>query len=213
VNLPRRFADRHPHELSGGERQRVAIARALSSSPEVVVLDEPVTSLDVSVRGSIINLLLDRAEGVTYVIVSHDLTIIHHLAASLYVMFKGLVVEQGPTAEILANPLHPYTQVLVASISNPLYQPPIDSDDAAPTSACPYLPRCPHAMDVCHELPQLTGDEHAVRCRLYEGQTAARVAVRAHTPVTDDAATSAAPPADEVGSGSVAPPAPVQELR
>jgi oligopeptide/dipeptide ABC transporter ATP-binding protein len=168
VNLPARFADCLPHELSGGERQRVAIARALSSSPDVVLLDEPVTSLDVSVRGSIINLLLDRADEVTYVIVSHDLTIIHHLAASLYVMFKGIVVEHGPTEEILANPLHPYTQVLVASIKDPLFQPPIDSDESAPITACPYIPRCPYAMDVCQELPALTGDGHAVRCRLYE---------------------------------------------
>jgi len=168
VDLPGRFATRHPHELSGGERQRVAIARALSSHPAVVVLDEPVTALDVSVRGSIINLLLDRAGAVTYVVVSHDLTVIHHLADDLLIMFKGIVVERGPTRDLLESPKHPYTQLLVSSVANPLYQPPIDRDDPAPIEACPYLHRCPEAMPVCSTLPGPTNvDGHTVRCHLY----------------------------------------------
>jgi oligopeptide/dipeptide ABC transporter ATP-binding protein len=168
VDLPARFADRHPHELSGGERQRVAIARALSSHPAVVVLDEPVTALDVSVRGSIINLLLDRADAATYVVVSHDLTVIHHLADDLFIMFKGIVVERGPVGDLLESPKHPYTQLLVSSVANPLYQPPIDRDDPAPIAACPYLHRCPEAMPVCSTLPGPTAvDGHIVRCHLY----------------------------------------------
>jgi peptide/nickel transport system ATP-binding protein len=172
VDLPARFARRHPHELSGGERQRVAIARALSSQPDVVVLDEPVTSLDVSVRGSIINLLLDRAHAATYVVVSHDLTVIHHLAEDLSIMFKGIVVERGPTRVLLDEPKHPYTKLLVNSVANPLYQPPVDRDDPAPPGACPYLHRCPHAMAVCTIVPGPTGPpEHVVRCHLYPEMT------------------------------------------
>ncbi len=168
VDLPARFADRHPHELTGGERQRVAIARSLSSHPAVVVLDEPVTALDVSVRGSIINLLLDRADVATYIVVSHDLTVIHHLADDLFIMFQGIVVERGPTRDLLEAPQHPYTQLLVSSVANPLYQPPIDRDDAAPIEACPYLHRCPEAMPVCVTLPAPTiVDSHIVRCHLY----------------------------------------------
>jgi peptide/nickel transport system ATP-binding protein len=174
VELPGHFADRLPHQLSGGERQRVAIARALSSNPHVVLLDEPVTSLDVSVRGAIINLLADRADQVTYVVVSHDLTVIAHLTDELLVMYRGLVVERGPTAEVLANPRHPYTQVLVSSVGNPLFQPPIDNDTPAPRDACPYLHRCPHAMDVCLALPEprMTGEQET-RCHLYDANPVA----------------------------------------
>jgi peptide/nickel transport system ATP-binding protein len=181
MDLPGDYAARRPHQLSGGERQRVAIARALSSGPEVIILDEPVTALDVSVRGSIINLLLDKREDVTYVVVSHDLTVIHHLADDLYVMFQGIVVEHGPTEEILEHPKHPYTQLLVASVADPLHVPPIDRDDVPPETACPYLHRCPEAMPVCISLPGPTGTTHVVRCHLYPEPTTAsdvRVTVR-----------------------------------
>lgn len=122
VDLPPEFADRFPHELSGGQRQRVAIARALSCRPKVVLLDEPVTALDISIRGAIVNLLNQKAAAgeVTYAVVSHDLTAIFHLTDYLYVMRRGLVVEEGPTAEIIAAPAHPYTQRLVAAIGDPL---------------------------------------------------------------------------------------------
>lgn len=122
VDLPMEFADRFPHELSGGQRQRVAIARALSCRPEVILLDEPVTALDISIRGTIINLLVDRAnEGsVTYAVVSHDLTAIYHMTEYLYVMRRGVVVEEGPTAELIETPLHPYTRRLVDAIGDPL---------------------------------------------------------------------------------------------
>ncbi|WP_219415336.1 ABC transporter ATP-binding protein [Pseudonocardia nigra] len=122
VELPASYIDKFPHELSGGERQRVAIARALSPDPRLVLLDEPVTSLDISVRGHIINLLNDKARsaGLTYVVVSHDLTAIFHLTERLFVMRHGLVVESGPTVDVIDNPLHPYTRTLVAAVDDPL---------------------------------------------------------------------------------------------
>lgn len=122
VDLPVGFVDRFPHELSGGQKQRVAIARALACDPEVVLLDEPVTALDISVRGAILNLLKEkgRQTGVTYVVVSHDLSAIFHLTEHLYVMRRGIVVESGPTVELVTRPVHPYTQRLVNAIGDPL---------------------------------------------------------------------------------------------
>ncbi len=166
VDLPDTFADRLPHQLSGGERQRVCVARALAPSPVVVLLDEPVTALDVSVRGAIINLLADHADAVTYVVVSHDLTVIAHLTEQLIIMYAGYVVEQGPTRDVLDQPLHPYTQALVASVEDPLYAGGRDSDAPAPDGACPFLLRCPHAFDACHQMPATTGGQHQVRCHL-----------------------------------------------
>lgn len=122
VDLPTSFAARYPHELSGGQKQRVAIARALGCQPQVVLLDEPVTALDISVRGAILNLL--RARGtetdVTYVVVSHDLSAIFHLTEQLYVMRRGVVVESGPTVALVTDPVHPYTRRLVDAIGDPL---------------------------------------------------------------------------------------------
>ncbi|OUZ08507.1 hypothetical protein BHE97_12545 [Aeromicrobium sp. PE09-221] len=122
VDLPAGFISRYPHELSGGQKQRVAIARALGCGPEVVLLDEPVTALDISVRGAILNLLKRKAtdSGVTYVVVSHDLSAIFHLTDYLYVMRRGIVVESGPTVQLVADPRHPYTRRLVDSIGDPL---------------------------------------------------------------------------------------------
>lgn len=122
VDVPTSFASRYPHELSGGQKQRVAIARALGCKPEVVLLDEPVTALDISIRGNIMNLLSEKAEldRVTYAVVSHDLTAIYHLTDYLYVMRRGLVVEAGPTAEVVSAPLHRYTKRLVDAIGDPL---------------------------------------------------------------------------------------------
>lgn len=138
VDLPGALATRYPHELSGGQKQRVAIARALGCQPEVVLLDEPVTALDISVRGAILNLAKTRAaeEDVTYVVVSHDLSAIYHLTDQLYVMRRGLVVESGSTVQLASAPVHPYTQRLVNAIGDPLsgYRPGDRSpaqDDAA----------------------------------------------------------------------------------
>jgi len=166
VDLPAAFVDRLPHQLSGGERQRVCVARALSPEPRIVLLDEPVTALDVSVRGAIINLLAERSGAVTYAVVSHDLTVIAHLTEELVIMYAGYVVERGPTDAVLHRPLHPYTQALVASVEDPLHTAGRDSDEPAPEGACPFIHRCPHAFDACQAMPEPTGTEHIVRCHL-----------------------------------------------
>lgn len=173
VGLPGSYANRYPHQLSGGERQRVAIARALSSRPKVVLLDEPVTSLDVSIRAQIMNLLAARAAemGVTYVVISHDLTAIYYLTDYLYIVYRGLVVEEGPTEEIIANPLHPYTRTLVASVGDPMFDSGMVAEDAeAASGACPYRPRCPMAMERCAVCPPASvgPTAHPVRCWLHD---------------------------------------------
>lgn len=117
VALPTEFADRFPHQLSGGQRQRVAIARALSEDPQVIVLDEPMSALDVSVSAQIANLLLDLQErfGVSYVFVAHDMHMVRHLCHRVVVLLKGRVVEEGPVAEVLGAPQHAYTRSLIAA--------------------------------------------------------------------------------------------------
>jgi len=171
VGLGAADADKYPHQLSGGQRQRAAIARALCAHPKVVLLDEPVTSLDLSIRGSILNLLVERAQatGTTYVVVSHDLAAIYHLAEELYIMYRGRVVEHGPTVDVIAEPKHPYTRMLVASVGDPLYAPEVDDDSIPPPEACPYVNRCPHAFEPCSAMPPEleTGPDRWARCHLY----------------------------------------------
>jgi peptide/nickel transport system ATP-binding protein len=138
------------------------------------LLDEPVTSLDVSVRAQIMNLLSTRAQdmAVTYAVISHDLTAIYYLTDYLYIVYRGLVVEEGPTEQIIAEPLHPYTKTLVASVGDPMFDAGTAADDAeAPDGACPYLPRCPMAMDVCRSCPPASVGPtiHPVRCWLHAG--------------------------------------------
>jgi oligopeptide transport system ATP-binding protein len=173
VGLSAHHLDKYPHQLSGGERQRAAIARALSTGPRLVILDEPVTALDVSIRGSVLNLLAERARGsgATYVVVSHDLSAIYHLTDVLYIMYRGMVVERGATTDVIHAPQHPYTQMLVASVGDPLYAPEADdSDTPPPPGACPYIRRCPYAFDRCVELPALydLGGGRSVRCHLHD---------------------------------------------
>jgi ABC-type glutathione transport system ATPase component len=122
LGLPQGSQNRYPHELSGGERQRASIARALSAQPKLVMLDEPVTALDVSIRSSVINLLnlLAHSRDLTYVVVSHDLTAVYYMTEYVYVMRKGEIVEEGPTVVVVQAPRHPYTKRLAAGVLHPL---------------------------------------------------------------------------------------------
>jgi oligopeptide/dipeptide ABC transporter ATP-binding protein len=176
VGLGAGRADRFPHQLSGGQRQRVAIARALAQNPEVIVLDEPLSALDVSVSAQIVNLLLQLQEdlGVTYVFVGHDLRLVKHLCHDLAVMYHGRLVELGPAEEVLAEPAHPYTAALVAASELTSLDMLGEDDDTTEaiddiTVGCAYRNRCERAEDRCATTappPIPAGDGRAVRCHI-----------------------------------------------
>lgn len=161
VGLLPTHTDRYPHEFSGGQRQRIGIARALAGDPKLIVGDEPVSALDVSIQAQIVNLLEDLKErfGLTLVIVAHDLAVIRHMSDRVAVMYLGEIVELSETDALFDNPLHPYTQALLAAIPSPspvsrkpkaLLQGDVPSP-AAPPSGCRFHTRCPHARGICKE--------------------------------------------------------------
>jgi len=179
VGLPRRLFHNYPNQLSGGQRQRVAIARALINKPQVVICDEPTSALDVSVQSQILNLLQDlRSElGLTYVLISHNLAVVEHIATRVAVMYLGRVVEESQTEALFANPRHPYTQALLTSVLTP--EPGLGVPDTQlgasfpnpvdPPSGCTFHPRCPQALEICaHIAPRLTPvGATRVECHLY----------------------------------------------
>lgn len=183
VGLAPDLLDRYPHQLSGGQRQRVGLARALALSPRLVVCDEPVSALDVSVQAQMLNLLADlqASQGLTYVLISHDLGVVRHSADRVCVMFLGRVCEVGPTQALFSAPRHPYTKFLLDSVPRPdptrrgESGPPLAGEIPSPVhppSGCRFRTRCPYAQDICAQtVPPLTGaGDHQAACHFPLGR-------------------------------------------
>ena len=180
VGLRKAQADLYPHEFSGGQRQRVAVASALASYPKLIILDEPVSALDVSIRAQVMNLLVDLQQetGVAFLLVAHNLATVRYMAHQTAVMYLGQLVEYSPTEELYENPLHPYTKALFSAAlpSHPddereeiVLQGEVPSP-INPPSGCRFHPRCPFAMDRCSEeepVQKEMGGGHLVSCHLY----------------------------------------------
>ncbi len=187
VGLSHDLIGKYPHQLSGGQRQRVGIARALSLRPEFLLLDEPVSALDVSVQAQVLNLLADLRErhGLTYLFIAHDLAVVRHLTERVAVMYAGRIVELGPRDAIFSRPQHPYTASLLASVPIPdpdapapqIVLPP-DRGRAVTATACAFAPRCPHPMknERCRtEVPALRAIESGTWTRCHHAETVRRI--------------------------------------
>ena len=179
IGLAKRFTEYYPHELDGGRRQRAVIARALATNPRFIVCDEPVSALDVSIQAQVINLIMELQEKLrlTYMFISHDLSVVKYVSTHIMVMYLGQTVEYAETGELFAHPVHPYTQALLSAVPIPKLgaqkqrillkgeiTSPID-----PKPGCRFAPRCPRACEQCHqEIPALreVADGHMVACHM-----------------------------------------------
>ena len=176
VGLTEEILDRYPHEFSGGQLQRIGFARSLTLAPDLIVADEPVSALDVSVQAQVLNLMKDLQQelGLSYLFISHDLAVVQYMADRIGVMYLGRIVEEGPAREVVNNPKHPYTKALIDSI--PVPDPEFVHDESAikltgeppsavnPPEGCRFRPRCPFAGEECKVQPRLTDEAHRVAC-------------------------------------------------
>ena len=197
VGLDDYHANRYPHEFSGGQRQRVGIARALAVQPQLIIADEPVSALDVSIQSQVLNLMnqLKRDMNLTYIFVAHDLSVVEHISDRVGVMYLGNFVEEGDKYSLYQNPLHPYTQALLSAV--PIPDPKAKKERIIlegnipsalnPPTGCKFHTRCPKCMERCKtEAPQKyqVGDDHFVYCHLYDTEEAKKNAKDAENAVT-----------------------------
>ena len=181
VGLAQRLINAYPHELDGGRRLRIGVARALSLDPKFIVCDEPVSALDVSIQAQILNLLLDLQQdrGLTYIFITHNLSVVNYISDDICVMYLGQIVEKSPSAELFESPTHPYTQALLSAIPSPdifnesrriILQGELSSP-INPAPGCRFAPRCIHAKDVCRQpqsMAEISPGHHVLCCRVNE---------------------------------------------
>ena len=181
VNLQPDYMYRYPHEFSGGQRQRLCVAKALVLQPKVIICDEPVSALDVSVQAQLLNLMrkLQRELGVTYIFIAHDLSVVQYISDRIGVMYLGNMVELADADELYSNPMHPYTEALLSAVPVPIVNAKKDRiilegdvpSPMKPPTGCPFNPRCSKCMEICKQVkPQLEekADGHFVACHLYD---------------------------------------------